>query len=144
MWYLNVCVSVCTFLQRKKSNMAPGLKIWKREAEAETDAAKLSEAATTLATKIFGHKHHRTTTESTELETGKFNVGKGPQFWNNSFLYSIFFFTPKPLFPHPFWECDLLSDWKKLSTPAPLEAIVRHTSKDLHIITFEMLIYLRL
>lgn len=49
--------------------MAPGLKIWKREAEAETDAAKLSEAATTLATKIFGHKHHRTTTESTELET---------------------------------------------------------------------------
>lgn len=60
--------------------MAPGLKIWKREAEAETDAAKLSEAATTLATKIFGHKHHRTTTESTELETGKFNVGKGPQF----------------------------------------------------------------
>lgn len=49
--------------------MAPGLKIWKREAETETDAAKLSEAATTLATKIFGHKHHRTTTESTELET---------------------------------------------------------------------------
>lgn len=49
--------------------MAPGLKIWKREAEAETDAARLSEAATTLATKIFGHKHHRTTTESTELET---------------------------------------------------------------------------
>uniref|UniRef100_A0A1Q3FR35 Putative ca2+-dependent phospholipid-binding protein synaptotagmin n=1 Tax=Culex tarsalis TaxID=7177 RepID=A0A1Q3FR35_CULTA len=49
--------------------MAPGIKIWKREAEAETDAAKLSEAATTLATKIFGHKHHRTTTESTELDT---------------------------------------------------------------------------
>lgn len=49
--------------------MAPGIKIWKREAEAETDAAKLSDAATTLATKIFGHKHHRTTTESTELET---------------------------------------------------------------------------
>lgn len=48
--------------------MAPGIKIWKREAEAESDAAKLSEAATTLATKIFGHKHHRTTTES-ELET---------------------------------------------------------------------------
>lgn len=48
--------------------MAPGIKIWKREAEPESDAAKLSEAATTLATKIFGHKHHRTTTES-ELET---------------------------------------------------------------------------
>lgn len=48
--------------------MAPGIKIWKREAEPDSDAAKLSEAATTLATKIFGHKHHRTTTES-ELET---------------------------------------------------------------------------
>lgn len=48
--------------------MAPGNKIWKREAEPESDAAKLSEAASTLATKIFGHKHHRTTTES-ELET---------------------------------------------------------------------------
>lgn len=42
--------------------------MWKREAEPDSDAAKLSEAATTLATKIFGHKHHRTTTES-ELET---------------------------------------------------------------------------
>lgn len=48
--------------------MAPGNKIWKREAEPDSDAAKLSEAASTLATKIFGHKHHRTTTES-ELET---------------------------------------------------------------------------
>lgn len=48
--------------------MAPGIKIWKREADPDSDAAKLSEAATTLATKIFGHKHHRTTTES-ELET---------------------------------------------------------------------------
>lgn len=48
--------------------MAPCIKIWKREAEPDSDAAKLSEAATTLATKIFGHKHHRTTTES-ELET---------------------------------------------------------------------------
>lgn len=48
--------------------MAPGIKMWKREAEPDSDAAKLSEAATTLATKIFGHKHHRTTTES-ELET---------------------------------------------------------------------------
>ncbi|XP_058826366.1 synaptotagmin 1 isoform X2 [Topomyia yanbarensis] len=47
--------------------MAPG--IWKREAEPDTDAAEIAEAATTLATKIFGHKHpHRTTTAS-ELET---------------------------------------------------------------------------
>ncbi|XP_058060567.1 synaptotagmin 1 isoform X3 [Anopheles bellator] len=49
--------------------MAPNIRLWKREAEADPDAAKLAEAATTLATKIFGHKqkHHTTTTES-ELE----------------------------------------------------------------------------
>lgn len=50
--------------------MAPGIKIWKREAEPDADV-KLAEAATTLGTKIFGHKHPhlRTTTES-DLETG--------------------------------------------------------------------------
>lgn len=49
--------------------MAPGIKIWKREAEPDADV-KLAEAATTLGTKIFGHKHPhlRTTTES-DLET---------------------------------------------------------------------------
>ncbi|XP_058454232.1 synaptotagmin 1 isoform X1 [Malaya genurostris] len=47
--------------------MAPG--IWKREAEPDTDAADLAEAATTLATKIFGHKHHHRTTTASELET---------------------------------------------------------------------------
>ncbi|XP_052867473.1 synaptotagmin 1 isoform X3 [Anopheles cruzii] len=49
--------------------MAPNIRLWKREAEADPDAEKLAEAATTLATKIFGHKqkHHTTTTES-ELE----------------------------------------------------------------------------
>lgn len=49
--------------------MAPGIKIWKREAEPDSDAGKLSEAATTLATKIFGHKHHHRTTTESELET---------------------------------------------------------------------------
>lgn len=46
--------------------MAPNTRLWKREAEADTDATKLAEAASTLATKIFGHKqkHHTTTTES--------------------------------------------------------------------------------
>lgn len=55
---------------KKKSKMAPGIKIWKREAEPDADV-KLAEAATTLGTKIFGHKHPhlRTTTES-DLETG--------------------------------------------------------------------------
>lgn len=36
--------------------MAPGIKIWKREAEPEADE-KLPEIASTLGTKIFGHKH---------------------------------------------------------------------------------------
>lgn len=46
--------------------MAPNTRLWKREAETDTDATKLAEAASTLATKIFGHKqkHHTTTTES--------------------------------------------------------------------------------
>uniref|UniRef100_A0A182J2A4 C2 domain-containing protein n=1 Tax=Anopheles atroparvus TaxID=41427 RepID=A0A182J2A4_ANOAO len=46
--------------------MAPKSRLWKREAEAESDVTKLTEAASTLATKIFGHKqkHHTTTTES--------------------------------------------------------------------------------
>ncbi|XP_035779344.1 synaptotagmin 1 isoform X3 [Anopheles aquasalis] len=49
--------------------MAPNSRLWKREAEADSDAAKLADVASTLATKIFGHKqkHHTTTTES-ELE----------------------------------------------------------------------------
>ncbi|XP_040169097.1 synaptotagmin 1 isoform X3 [Anopheles arabiensis] len=46
--------------------MAPNSRLWKREAEVESDAAKLADVASTLATKIFGHKqkHHTTTTES--------------------------------------------------------------------------------
>ncbi|XP_058120064.1 synaptotagmin 1 isoform X2 [Anopheles coustani] len=46
--------------------MAPNTRLWKRDAEADSDATKLAEAASTLATKIFGHKqkHHTTTTES--------------------------------------------------------------------------------
>lgn len=53
--------------------MAPNSRLWKREAEVESDAAKLADVASTLATKIFGHKqkHHTTTTES-ELDAGKF------------------------------------------------------------------------
>ncbi|XP_035916429.1 synaptotagmin 1 isoform X4 [Anopheles stephensi] len=49
--------------------MAPNARLWKRDAEVESDAAKLADVASTLATKIFGHKqkHHTTTTES-ELE----------------------------------------------------------------------------
>ncbi|XP_052898488.1 synaptotagmin 1 [Anopheles moucheti] len=49
--------------------MAPNARLWKREAEVDSDAAKLADVASTLATKIFGHKqkHHTTTTES-ELE----------------------------------------------------------------------------
>ncbi|XP_050077734.1 synaptotagmin 1 isoform X3 [Anopheles maculipalpis] len=49
--------------------MAPNARLWKRDAEVDSDAAKLADVASTLATKIFGHKqkHHTTTTES-ELE----------------------------------------------------------------------------
>lgn len=67
---------MCAFCSEKKSKMAPGIKIWKREAEPEAEET-LSEAATTLGTKIFGHKHPhlRTTTES-EFETGKLEIRK--------------------------------------------------------------------
>lgn len=46
--------------------MAPNARLWKRDAEVDSDAAKLADVASTLATKIFGHKqkHHTTTTES--------------------------------------------------------------------------------
>uniref|UniRef100_A0A182Q2Z4 C2 domain-containing protein n=1 Tax=Anopheles farauti TaxID=69004 RepID=A0A182Q2Z4_9DIPT len=49
--------------------MAPNTRLWKRDAEVDTDAPKLADVGSTLATKIFGHKqkHHTTTTES-ELE----------------------------------------------------------------------------
>uniref|UniRef100_A0A182W9P2 C2 domain-containing protein n=1 Tax=Anopheles minimus TaxID=112268 RepID=A0A182W9P2_9DIPT len=52
--------------------MAPNARLWKREAEEDTDAAKLADVASTLATKIFGHKqkHHTTTTES-DLDVGE-------------------------------------------------------------------------
>jgi hypothetical protein len=40
--------------------MAPNIKIWKREAEAgAAQAAEEIVPATTLATNIFGHKHHK-------------------------------------------------------------------------------------
>uniref|UniRef100_A0A182K1L2 C2 domain-containing protein n=1 Tax=Anopheles christyi TaxID=43041 RepID=A0A182K1L2_9DIPT len=49
--------------------MAPNARLWKRDAEVDSETAKLADVGSTLATKIFGHKqkHHTTTTES-ELE----------------------------------------------------------------------------
>ncbi|XP_055682996.1 synaptotagmin 1 isoform X1 [Lutzomyia longipalpis] len=48
--------------------MAPKAQLWKREAAAE-EVADVAAEATTLATHIFGHKHHKsTTTTEADLE----------------------------------------------------------------------------
>jgi hypothetical protein len=59
--------------------MAPNIRLWKREAEPEPvdEEPGPAEIATTLATKIFNHKHHKlTTTEAADIGELNFQYGK--------------------------------------------------------------------
>jgi hypothetical protein len=58
----------CIFSSLSVFKMAPNIKIWKREAEAAAaEPAEEIVPATTLATQIFGHKHHKLHEASTGI-----------------------------------------------------------------------------
>ena len=56
--------------------MAPNIRLWKREAEPEPgeEEPRLAEAVSTLATRIFNHKHKHQSTTTEISELGEFFI----------------------------------------------------------------------